>query len=88
MTRLTVYIRKSKARPGSRRQKKDPKVSKGQTVGSKHMSSDALAQQASLKRMRKQGQQAHWKAMPGWVVEIVKADKKVDGNRPRPARTI
>ena len=59
--------------------------SKGKTVGSKHMKADAPAQQASLDRMPKKGQQAHWKAMPGWVdgevVEIVKSSKKVDGKQ-------
>ena len=63
--------------------KDDSKQSKGATVGSKHMKSDAPAQQASLDRLPKKGQQAHWKALPGWVdgkvVEVLKKGKKVDG---------
>ena len=74
-----------KQKTGSRAKNNSPKDGKGKTVGSKHMKSDAPAQQASLKRLPKKGQQAHWKAMPGWVdgevVEVVKSGKKVDGKQ-------
>lgn len=53
------------------------------TVGSKHMKDEAPAQQGSADRLPKEGQDAHWKALPGFVdgkvVEVLTEGKKVDG---------
>ena len=57
----------------------------GGSIGSKHDKADPPAQQASASRLPKKGQQAYWKAMPGWVdgkvVEVLKANKEVDGKQ-------
>ncbi len=55
------------------------------SVGSKHDTLDPPARQASVSRLPKKGQQAYWKAMPGWVdgkvVEVLKANKSVEGKQ-------
>ncbi|KAH7064543.1 hypothetical protein B0J12DRAFT_636885 [Macrophomina phaseolina] len=54
------------------------------TVGSSHKA-DTPAEQGSNARLPEQGQQVHWKAMPGWVdgevVEIVNEQKKAEGKQ-------
>ena len=56
---------------------------KARTIGSKHDSSDAPAEQASADRLPSKGQNVHWKALPGWVegtvVEVVFENKNVEG---------
>ena len=56
---------------------------KAKTIGSKHDSSDAPAEQASADRLPSKGQNVHWKALPGWaegtVVEVVFENKNVEG---------
>lgn len=53
------------------------------TIGSKHMDATEPGKQGSNDRLPKEGQQVHWKAMPGYVdgevVEILKKGKTVDG---------
>lgn len=62
---------------------KDSEKSSGKTVGSRKDKAEPPAKQASSKRLPKKGQEAYWKAMPGWVdgkvVEVLKAGKEVDG---------
>lgn len=69
---------------GSNKQQKT-KGGTSKTIGSKHMKADAPAKQATLDRLPKKGQQAHWKAMPGWVdgkvVEVLKKGKTVAGKQ-------
>ena len=61
------------------------KKSSSDSIGSKHDAADPPAKQASASRLPKKGQQAYWKAMPGWVdgkvVEVLKANKEVDGKQ-------
>ena len=56
---------------------------KAKTIGSKHDSSDAPAEQASADRLPSKGQNVHWKALPGWVegtvIEVVFQNKNVEG---------
>ncbi|KAK8197645.1 uncharacterized protein BKA78DRAFT_350085 [Phyllosticta capitalensis] len=53
------------------------------TVGSKHDDAEPPAEQGSKDRLPKEGQQVHWKALPGYVegevVEIVEEEKEVEG---------
>lgn len=65
-------------------------AAKGKTLGSKHNKADPPAQQASVSRLPKKGQTAHWKAMPGWVdgkvVEILTKDETVEGKHVKAKR--
>ena len=69
--------------PPKKQKASSSKKSSGGGVGSKHDKADPPAHQASASGLTKNGQQAYWKAMPGWVdgkvVEVLKANKEVDG---------
>lgn len=69
--------------PPSKKSKTSDSDPKSKTIGSKHDSADAPAEQASADRLPKKGQTVHWKALPGWVegtcVEIVRENKEVEG---------
>lgn len=71
--------------PPKKQKASSSKKSSGGSIGSKHDKADPPAQQASALRLPKKGQQAYWKAMPGWVdgkvVEVLKANKMVDGKQ-------
>lgn len=71
------------SRPNKKGKTKSAKGKKSKTVGSKHDSADAPAEQASAERLPSEGQTVHWKALPGWVegivVEIVYESKDVEG---------
>ncbi|KXT07353.1 hypothetical protein AC578_427 [Pseudocercospora eumusae] len=77
--------RKGEQSNGSSKKQKDNsgRGKSNGTVGSKHMDAQEPGKQGSKDRLPKEGQQIHWKAMPGWVdgevTEILKKDKTVDG---------
>ncbi|KAK3081347.1 hypothetical protein LTS18_007638, partial [Coniosporium uncinatum] len=55
------------------------------TVGSRHDPANPPAQQGSVDRLPKKGQQVHWKALPGFVdgevVEVLTKGKDVEGKK-------
>ncbi|KAK7542419.1 uncharacterized protein J3D65DRAFT_613732 [Phyllosticta citribraziliensis] len=71
---------------GSSKGSQDVKGAKnGDTVGSKHDKAEPPAEQGSKDRLPKEGQNVHWKALPGYVegevVEIVDEEKEVEGKQ-------
>ncbi|KAK8244164.1 hypothetical protein HDK90DRAFT_408808 [Phyllosticta capitalensis] len=70
---------KKRGRP----RKSDSGAKDRDTVGSKHDDAEPPAEQGSKDRLPKEGQQVHWKALPGYVegevVEIVEEEKEVEG---------
>ncbi|QIW96901.1 hypothetical protein AMS68_002419 [Peltaster fructicola] len=61
------------------------------TIGSKHMDAEEPAKKGSADRLPKKDQKVQWKAMPGYVagklVEVMKADKKIDGKSHKASAT-